>query len=47
LDAFDTPGKKDGKVTLKEFHNFYSAISATIESDSNFVNMVKTTYGLD
>ena len=47
LDAFDTPGKCDGKVTLKEFHNYYGIVSATIDSDSHFVNMIKTSYGLD
>ena len=47
LDAFDTPNKKDGKVTLREFHNYYAIVSSTVESDSNFVNMIKTSYGLD
>jgi Ca2+-binding EF-hand superfamily protein len=46
LDAFDTPGKGDGTVTKQEFHNYYAVVSATVVSDSHFVNMINTTFGL-
>ncbi|CAI5799227.1 calcyphosin [Podarcis lilfordi] len=44
LDSFDSPDDKDGKVTAEEFLNYYSAVSASIDSDDYFVGMVKAAW---
>lgn len=44
LDSFDSD--KDGKVTAEEFLNYYSGISASIESDEYFVGMLKAAWKL-
>ncbi|XP_076837391.1 calcyphosine-like a [Brachyhypopomus gauderio] len=46
LDSFDSPYEKDGKVTLDEFVNYYSGVSASIDSDEYFVTMMKNAWKL-
>ncbi|KAJ6664212.1 hypothetical protein lerEdw1_008430 [Lerista edwardsae] len=46
LDNFDSPNDKDGKVTAEEFLNYYSGVSASIDSDEYFVDMVKRAWKL-
>ncbi|XP_066552251.1 calcyphosin-like protein [Amia ocellicauda] len=46
LDRFDSPYEKDGKVTMEEFVNYYSGVSASIDSDSYFVEMMKNAWKL-
>lgn len=46
LDNFDSPDDKDGKVTAEEFLNYYSGVSASIDSDEYFVDMVKRAWKL-
>ncbi|XP_075060755.1 calcyphosin isoform X1 [Mixophyes fleayi] len=41
LDNFDSPNNKDGQVTAEEFLNYYSGVSASIDSDAYFVVMMK------
>ncbi|XP_066508780.1 calcyphosin-like protein [Hoplias malabaricus] len=46
LNSFDSPYDKDGKVTLEEFINYYSGVSASIDSDDYFVTMMKNAWKL-
>ncbi|XP_007250104.1 calcyphosine-like b isoform X2 [Astyanax mexicanus] len=45
LDSFDSDDK-DGKVTKEEFVNYYSGVSASIDSDVYFILMMKTAWKL-
>ena len=36
-----------GKIDRKEWNDYYSAVSSSIENDDHFVIMMKTTWGLD
>ncbi|XP_077192368.1 calcyphosin [Paroedura picta] len=44
LDSFDSD--KDGKVTAEEFLNYYSGISASIESEEYFEAMLRAAWRL-
>ncbi|OCU00524.1 calcyphosin-like protein [Xenopus laevis] len=44
LDNFDSPNNKDGQVTEEEFLNYYSGVSASIDSDAYFVVMMKNEW---
>ncbi|XP_050185241.1 calcyphosin-like protein isoform X2 [Myiozetetes cayanensis] len=44
LDNFDSPYDKDGKVTTEEFMNYYAGVSASIDSDTYFIVMMKTAW---
>ncbi|KAF4076527.1 hypothetical protein AMELA_G00216070 [Ameiurus melas] len=46
LDNFDSPYEKDGKVTLDEFVNYYSGVSASIDNDDYFVTMMQNAWKL-
>ncbi|KAI7810328.1 calcyphosine-like a isoform X1 [Triplophysa rosa] len=46
LDSFDSPYEKDGKVTLEEFINYYSGVSASIDIDEYFITMMKNAWKL-
>ena len=36
-----------GKIDRKEWNDYYSAVSSSIENDDHFVIMMKTTWGLE
>jgi hypothetical protein len=40
-------GKRDGKVTLEEFIEYYSNVSVNIDSDKYFDQMITTAWNLD
>uniref|UniRef100_A0A8C5LJK9 EF-hand domain-containing protein n=1 Tax=Leptobrachium leishanense TaxID=445787 RepID=A0A8C5LJK9_9ANUR len=44
LNNFDSPNNKDGQVTEEEFLNYYSGVSASIDSDAYFVAMMKNEW---
>ncbi|XP_040194251.1 calcyphosin-like protein isoform X2 [Rana temporaria] len=46
LDNFDSPYEKDGQVTKDEFLNYYSGVSASVDSDVYFILMMKNAWKL-
>nr|XP_004655047.1 calcyphosin [Jaculus jaculus] len=45
LDTFDTTDK-DGQVTLAEFQDYYSGLSASMDTDTEFVDMMTSAWRL-
>lgn len=45
ISNWDTK-KRDGIITLDEFVDYYKDVSALIEKDENFVEMMKSTWDL-
>lgn len=45
LDNFDS-SEKDGQVTLAEFQDYYSGLSASMDSDEEFVAMMTSAWRL-
>ena len=46
LDAFDNPDDKDGVVTREEFLEYYAGVSSTVDDDSYFDLMMRSSWGL-
>jgi len=44
LDTFDVGGEKDGRVSLKEFMNYYQNISSSIDDDDYFELMIRNCW---
>ena len=38
---------KDGKISREEWNEYYSAVSASIDNDDHFVQLMKTAWKLD
>ncbi|KAK7069238.1 hypothetical protein SK128_001996 [Halocaridina rubra] len=46
LNIFETGSSVDGKVTKKEFFDYYSTLSKAIDNDEYFASVVKMSWGL-
>ncbi|NXB82653.1 CAPSL protein, partial [Donacobius atricapilla] len=46
LENFDSSYDKDGKVTTEEFMNYYAGVSASIDTDTYFIVMMKNAWKL-
>ncbi|XP_055285388.1 calcyphosin isoform X3 [Moschus berezovskii] len=46
LDNFDS-SEKDGQVTLAEFQDYYSGVSASVDTDEEFVAMMTSAWRLE
>jgi Ca2+-binding EF-hand superfamily protein len=44
IKAFDVGGLQDGKVTKKEFEDYYASLSAGIDSDQEFEKVMKNAW---
>jgi len=38
---------RDGKITIEEWDEYYSAVSASIDNDDHFVQLMKAAWKLD
>ncbi|XP_023224202.1 calcyphosin-like protein [Centruroides vittatus] len=47
LNSFDVPDDPDGTVTREDFLNYYSGVSASIDDDEYFVEMMKGSWKLE
>ena len=37
----------DGRITKHEFHDYYAAVSASVDNDDHFVQLMKSAWKLD